>query len=193
MNAIATSTPQPARGSLAELGLSMTLVHESFRRGFSQALGRTRAANPGAQSNDIYQSASEDLRLRLGRQGWLIGTVRNQRRVVNPGGTVALVVASAIGVGQDGVRLTPTTRPKGRVTHDSIRLHHGSAQGVFDLDGVPALVPDDIDGFAAQAPLWFLLHELVENTLHLECAEPVDFEFDAGPEPEIDVPVELRR
>ncbi|MGN7189971.1 MULTISPECIES: hypothetical protein [unclassified Curtobacterium] len=167
---------------LEDLGLDPTMFRDAASRGLDSALSRTGFANPGAQSNDLYQDLSEDIRRRLGRMGWTVGTVNNQRRIVHPDGLLAIVVTAAKNVGVVGdPLLVPVTTPKGPVTRKSIdRYNRLTGQGFFQFDGVPDPVRADPDELAAAAPLWFLMHHLVGRTLLLELAEPIGYRPTSG-------------
>lgn len=173
----AQHSPSNAESKLADLDLDSSILRDAAIRGFDNALTRTGFANPGAQSNDLYQDISEDLRSRLARMGWVVGTVNNQRRVVHPDGLLAIVVSAAKNVGVVGdPMLVPVTTPKGPVTRKSIdRYHRLSGQGFFQFDGLPSPETADPDELAAAAPLWFLMHHLVGRMLILELAEPIGY------------------
>jgi len=205
---------------LEDLGLEESFLRDAALRGLDNALSRTGFANPGAQSHDLYQDLSEDIRRRLGRMGWTVGTVNNQRRVVHPEGLLAIVVTAAKNVGVVGdPMLVPVTTPKGPVTRKSIdRYHRLTGQGFFQFEGLPDPERADPDELAAAAPLWFLLHHLVGRTLLLELAEPTgyrisgkvdswgrrfplapisfddesDFPGEAGGEDDLDIPITRR-
>lgn len=206
------SQPDPD-SELAEFGLSIELLHEVARPGLGSALNRTRVANAGAQSNDIYQDTSEHLRLRLARQGWDTRDVYQQRRVIHPEGRMAIVVASAVNVGVvgDPARM-PLTRPKGPATFSSLGRQRLANDGVLALpEFQAAAIPPE------GAPLWMLLHELTDSQLLMELSEArgyrddgcvdtwgrrivlpplaaggVDSSFDDGDSDDFDIPVSPR-
>lgn len=158
---------------LAELGLSVEVLHAALRPGLRRALGRTDAANPGAPANDIYQDGSEQLRQLLMRSGWdIVKMPENQIRVVHPEGRLAIIVASAdhVGVIGDPKRI-PITRPKGPATIGSLPdAKQAHQEEMFDIPGLP-IAQRSVEELVRQAPLWMLLHELIGTTLNLELSE----------------------
>lgn len=166
-------TPEDPHARLAELGLSVEVLHAALRPGFRRALGRTDAANPGAPANDIYQDGSEQLRQLLMRSGWdIVKMPENQIRVVHPEGRLAIVVASAdhVGVVGDPKRI-PITRPKGPATIGSLpEAKKAEQEEMLNIPGLPT-AQRNVEELAQQAPLWMLLHELIGTTLNLELSE----------------------
>ncbi len=176
--------PEPHDGdadaSLAEFGLSVELLHQVAGPGLSKALNRTRAANPGAQSNDLYQDTSEQLRLRLSRTGWEPVSVDQQIRTVHPEGKMAIVVASADHVGSIGgdPKHGPITRPKGPATLGAITASFPiSTDGMLNIPELPPAKPQ-FQELARTAPLWMLLHELTLTGLLLELSQPAGYRSD---------------
>lgn len=169
-----------ADARLAEYGLSVDLIHQVARPGLSKALNRTRVANPGAQSNDLYQDTSEQLRLRLSRTGWEPVSVDQQIRTVHPEGKMAIVVASADRVGSMGgdPKRGPITRPKGPATHGAITASFPvSTDGMLEIPELPPATPQ-FQELARKAPLWMLLHELTLTGLLLELSQPAGYRPD---------------
>jgi hypothetical protein len=182
--ALLQAVPEPRDGDadsrLAEFGLSVELLHQVARPGLSKALNRTRVANPGAQSNDLYQDTSEQLRLRLSRTGWEPVNVDQQIRTVHPEGKMAIVVASADHVGSiaGDPKRGPITRPKGPATHGAISASFPvSADGMLDIPDLPP-AKAQFREFAKSAPLWMLLHEFTSNGLLLELSQPAGYRSD---------------
>lgn len=166
-------TPDDPHVLLARLDLSVEVIHAALQSGFKRALNRTGAANPGAQSTDIYQDGSEQLRRLLMRSGWeMVRMPENQIRVVHPQGRLAIVVASADHVGVVGdPKRTPITRPKGPATTGSLPDTKSATQeDMLDIPGLPT-EQRSVAELAQQAPLWMLLHELIGTTLNLELSE----------------------
>ena len=121
---------------LLEFGLSTTKIHNGFLPGLMHAQSRSGLALKSSPANDIYHDTYEHLGLILAPDMWKLHTVNHQPRLIHPDRTIAIVVASATGVGGLTPRHDPVTRRKGPATHDSIRRASSPDSIFLDIPGL---------------------------------------------------------
>jgi hypothetical protein len=165
------SEAQEAR--LNAFGLSTPFFHGAFRRGLNNARNRSSAALTSSKANDIYHDTNEQIRLMLAPQKWRSIMWERQPRLAHPEGKMALVIASATGVGLAHPRLVPITRKKGPATLNSITRTAAPTHSTLEIPEFE-MDPEEVK-VLAEAPLWMALHELTEHGLNLELSKPAGF------------------
>jgi hypothetical protein len=201
---------------LAQLGLSIELLHGAIREG--QAAGDfCTAAHPRFYPGcRVYGETNGGLRLRLGMQAWTFTDDENIPRAVSPDESV--VITALQGDTQTGLRHGPDAQTRRPRKTGSLRIVERNAQLLLEL-----VLPEDDDELLAEklgpvlGPTWFLLYrrdgDKVRSELSmakgaranalLEWSErlilpEIDLNEGPGPErggrdnPQVDVPV-IRR
>ena len=81
---------------LAELDLTVSVIHDAMRSGFSRSRGRTALAPNSASGMDVYTDGVEKLAMRLVVEGrWEKLDVQNQVRLVHSEKQLVLILRSA--------------------------------------------------------------------------------------------------
>jgi hypothetical protein len=153
---------------LEQLGLSIALIHDALRPALDHARNRSALATKSARGSDLYQDSFENLALRLVPLGWHPQEVDGQPRLVHSDGRLALTVSSATNVASADPRLHPRTRKKGPATARAV----GAPAHQSALDLPEFRFGDGAGGEGVEAPLWFVLHELVDQGLNIAVAKP---------------------
>ncbi|MBF4618096.1 hypothetical protein ITJ44_08420 [Clavibacter sp. VKM Ac-2873] len=162
-------TPDPnVESRLARLGLSIALIHDALRPALDHARNRSALATKSAKGSDLYQDSFENLAQRLVLLGWSPHEVDGQPRLVHSDGRLALTVSSATNVASADPRVQPRTRKKGPATARAVGAP--APQSALDLPEFRSEA--GARGDAADAPLWFVLHELVDQGLNIAVAKP---------------------
>jgi len=153
---------------LEQLGLSIALIHDALRPALDHARNRSALATKSARGSDLYQDSFENLALRLVPLGWHPQEVDGQPRLVHFDGRLALTVSSATNVASADPRLHPRTGKKGPATARAVPAP--APHSALDLPEFRSEA--GAGGAAADAPLWFVLHELVDQGLNIAVARP---------------------
>lgn len=162
---------------LNAFGLATETLHSALRPGLSRAANRTALALPSSAGNDIYHDTMEQLALALADAGWKLVWVDRQPRLLHPGALIAFTLASGVNVANPDRRKSPRTRKKGKATRSSLAAPQVEVLPLFDE---PEAEQDAVlVAAAAQAPLWFLVHERTDRGLNLEFSRPAEM-TDAG-------------
>lgn len=167
---IALSTGEGDEQRLNSFGLTTETLHTALRPGLSRATNRTGMALPSSPGTDIYHDTMEQLARALADAGWKLVWVDRQPRLLHPDALIAFTLASGTNVANPDRRKAPRTRKKGKATRNSLAVPQVEALFLFDepqMDQDAALV-----AAAAQAPLWFLVHERTDRGLNLEFSRP---------------------
>ncbi|MCS6579080.1 hypothetical protein [Curtobacterium poinsettiae] len=170
----ATATALPAgegdERRLNDLGLTTGAIHAALRPGLSRAANRTAMALPSSAGTDIYHDTMEQLALALSDEGWELVWVDRQPRLLHPDALIAFTLASGTNVAASDHRKSPRTRKKGKATRKSLAAPQVDVLSLFEDPNVEQAA--DLVSAAAQAPLWFLVHERTERGLNLEFSRP---------------------
>ncbi|WP_053386378.1 hypothetical protein [Leucobacter japonicus] len=155
---------------LNAFGLTTEALHSALRPGLSRAANRTALALPSSAGTDIYHDTMEQLALALADTGWKLVWIDRQPRLLHPDALIAFTLASGNNVANPDRRKSPRTRKKGKATRNSLAAPQLDVLPLFDEPEVEqdaALI-----AAAAQAPLWFLVHERTDRGLNLEFSRP---------------------
>ncbi|WP_445337473.1 hypothetical protein [Clavibacter sp. CFBP 8614] len=155
---------------LEQLGLSIALIHDALRPALDHARNRSALATKSARGSDLYQDSFENLALRLVPLGWHPQEVDGQPRLIHSDGRLALTVSSATDVASADPRVQPRTRKKGPATARAVGAP--APQSALDLPEFRFGVGVGAGGEGVDAPLWFILHELVDQGLNIAVAKP---------------------
>lgn len=160
--------------TLADLGLSVEVLHAAARAGLAARASRSGLAPRNAAGTDLYSFTVEELRLLLVPEGWEPAFVVGQEQSVSPDGRIGLIVSTGDGpVGELSEAQPRTAHPKGPLMRDVVAANHGYVQGELALDIVPPR-PAGPD-----APtVWVLLLKIDADVLHLELSLPDGFAED---------------
>lgn len=157
---------------LAELDLTVSVIHDAMRSGFSRSRGRTALAPNSASGMDVYTDGVEKLAMRLVVEGrWEKLDVRNQVRLVHSEKQLVLILRSASGVGD--LSQQPIVPPVGPVTCELFSGDEAGQKQLTLLGKSGELLESGEEGTATrnEEKVYFLLHERSENTLKLEVTQ----------------------
>jgi hypothetical protein len=157
-----------ADSRLDRLGLSVELIHDALRPALEHAQNRSALATKSARGSDLYQDSFENLAKRLVLGGWKVQDVDGQPRLVHFDARLSLTVSSAVNVASADPRLLPRTRKKGPATARSVTSP--APRSSLDIPEFQMLASAQNEG--SEAPLWFVLHELVDEGLNISVARP---------------------
>ncbi|WP_285727745.1 hypothetical protein [Psychromicrobium xiongbiense] len=156
--------------SLEGFGLTEELIHDCIRPAWTHSRGRTSLAAPSTPGSDLYHDITENLAVALTNHGWHRRPVNGQQRTIHPDGLIAIAVSSAVNVANSDPKKHPRTRPKGPATLDDLDVALIPGQQAFDLEEFRG--NEDFEQMLQEAPLWFLLHEEVEEEMRISLARP---------------------
>lgn len=157
---------------LNAFGLTTETLHTALRPGLSSAANRTAMALPSSAGTDIYHDTMEQLALALADAGWRLVWVDRQPRLLHPDALIAFTLASGTNVANPDRRKAPRTRKKGKATRNSLAVSQIEVLPIFDEPDVEQ--DATLVAAAAQAPLWFLVHERTDRGLNLEFSRPAE-------------------
>jgi hypothetical protein len=157
---------QPAR--LADLGLSVEVLHRAVRAGIDARATRTELAPRNAAGTDLYSFTVEELRLLLVPSGWIADFAGGQERTVSPDGLTSIIFSTGVGdVGDPGPEATPRTAyAKGPLMRDAVTQNLGFVQEEIPLGLREA--PDP----GARRLCWVLLVKVEPGRARLELSVP---------------------
>ena len=157
---------------LAELDLTVSVIHDGMRPGFSRSRGRTALAPNSASGMDVYTDGVEKLVMLLLSQGrWEKLDVWNQVRLVHSEKQLVLILRSASRVGD--LSQQPIVPPVGPVTRELFSGDEAGQKQLTLLGKSGELLESGEEGTATrnEEKVYFLLHERSESTLKLEVTQ----------------------
>lgn len=145
---------------LAELDLTVSVIHDAMRSGFSRSRGRTALAPNSASGMDVYTDGVEKLAMRLVVEGrWEKLDVQNQVRLVHSEKQLVLILRSASEVGD--LSQQPIVPPVGPVTCELFSSDEAGQKQLTLLGKSGELLESGEEGTATrnEEKVYFLLHE----------------------------------
>jgi hypothetical protein len=153
---------------LAELGLSVEVLHRAVRAGVEARATRTGLAPRNAAGTDLYSYTVEELRLLLVPSGWTADFAGGQERTVSPDGLTSIIFSTGVGdVGSPDRHATPRTAyAKGPLMRDAVTENLGFVQEELPFGLRPA--PDP----TARRLCWVLLVKVEPGQAQVELSVP---------------------
>jgi hypothetical protein len=147
---------------LAELGLSVEVLHRAVRAGIEARATRTGLAPRNAAGTDLVSHTVEELRLLLEPARWTADWAGGQERTVSADRATSVIVSTGAGAVGDLNGEPRTAHPKGPLMRDAVTENLGFVQlGLFE-ESEPA----------ARRLCWVLLVKVEPGRALLELSVP---------------------
>jgi hypothetical protein len=118
---------------LADLGLSVEVLHRAVRAGIEARATRTGLAPRNAAGTDLVSHTVEELRLLLEPARWSADWAGGQERTVSADGLTSVIVSTGAGAVGDLTGDARTAHPKGPLMRDAVTENLGFVQlGLFE-------------------------------------------------------------
>lgn len=153
---------------LADLGLSVEVLHRAVRAGVEARATRTGLAPRNAAGTDLYSYAVEELRLLLVPSGWTADFAGGQERTVSPDGMTSIIFSTGVGpVGDPDLSARPRTAyAKGPLMWEAVVENRGFVQEELAIGLRSAAEP------GARRSCWVLLVKIEPGQAQIELSKP---------------------